>query len=92
MERIIAKLVNGPLNGALVSVSVDQAEIGGLDFAGYEPMQVELDEETGEPRYVDKYIKDESTVREFVGEEEGLAVAAFDHDVNAICEFHYEVS
>lgn len=103
MGRIIARLVGGPLDGRLFSVTNDQEEIGGLEIPGYEPMQllvesVDTGEVDGEGQpvmkdhvtgYKDKYVKRAESLRSFVGEEEELAAAAFDHKVEAICEFHY---
>lgn len=87
MQRVVAKLTGGPLDGVLVSTGADQEEIGGLDFAGYEPMKMTDD---NVPSYVDKYVKDKATQRDFEGHEAALAESSFPGLSHiGICEFTY---
>jgi hypothetical protein len=93
--RIVAKCVGGPLDGLFFSVVDDQLEITGFpelktrqveqQVEGDEPMLVD----TGEP--IDKYVKTESSQRDFEGEERALFKLLFDgHALIGICEFAYD--
>jgi hypothetical protein len=100
MARIVAKTVNGPLDVQYFSVIDTQLEITGM--TGMETREVQLADDNGQPVTdedgnavttfvpVDKYVKDESTLRDFAGEEKGLFALLFDHDVTQICDFNYE--
>lgn len=74
MERIMAKAVDGPLDGLFFSVAAEQTE-----FSGFNDMPEGS-----------SYVLDGSTLREFQGEEEGLAALAFDgHNLTKVALFNY---
>lgn len=76
IPRILAKAVDGPLNGMYFSVQENQETIEGFN-----------DMSEGS-----QYVKDETSQRDFQGEEEALVKLLFDsdqHDLSQICKFRY---
>lgn len=91
MSRIAVKFVGGPQNGFYASTGDDVKVITGL--SGMRAPSVDNGDGTysdDEGNTVDSYILDDTTIRDFTGEEKGAFDFMFvDHDVTRYCEFTY---
>lgn len=79
-NRIVGHCVGGgPLDNQFMSVAEDQLMVGGFGNMAM----------TDDGVFIEKYVKDESTVREPNKQEVAMLDYLFDHPFTQICEFKY---